>query len=99
MSFLSEFKLSGKNGMSAAVTTKDWLKFICLSFLNFIPIVGTLIYFGVLVYLAVSKDTAESVKSYVRASLVFLGIAVALGIVLGIVFAGWLVMQFSALAV
>ena len=88
MNFLSEYELSQKNGMSATVSTKDWLKFYCLSFLNLIPIVGSLVHLGFLIYLAVNRDTAESLKGYIRASFIVVGGVLALYVLLFVVLMG-----------
>ncbi len=85
MDFLNEYQLSQKNGMSATVSTKDWLKFSCLSMLNIVPIVGTLVYLGMLIYLAVSRDTAESVRGFLRASFILALVALALYVILFVV--------------
>ena len=88
MNFLSEYELSQKNGMSATVSTKDWLKFCCLGLLNFIPIVGSLVYLGVLIYLAVNRDTAESLKGYIRALFIVTCVALVLYVLLVFVLMG-----------
>ncbi len=91
MDFISESNLSQKNGVAGIVGTKDWLKFMCLGFLNFIPVVGSLIYLGVLIYLVVSNTTAESVKSYIKAIFIVTGISLALAVVLYALLFGYLV--------
>ena len=96
MDFLNEAQLSQKNGMSATVSTKDWLKFHCLSLLNLIPLVGTLVYLGVLIYLAVSHDTAESLKGYLRASFIIALAVLALYVVLFVVLFSYVGSLFTA---
>lgn len=82
MKFLSESHLSQKNGVAGIVSVSDWLKFMCLGLLNLIPGIGTVIYIAVLFYLSVVKnDTAESVKTYILASLLVTAISLVLGLV------------------
>lgn len=97
MQFLSESHLSQENGLSGNVSTKDWLKFYCLSFLNLIPIIGSLVYLGILIYLAFSKDTAESLKSYIKASFIIALIVLALYVLLFVLCGGWMVAQLAAM--
>lgn len=85
MQFVKESYLVEKNGTSGAVKTKDWLKFICLGFLNLIPLVGTIAYLGILIYIALSDNTSVSMKSYVRAYLIFFVISLVVGLVLGVI--------------
>ena len=96
--FLSESNLSQKNGVAGIVSTKDWLKFMCLGFLSLIPLVGPFIYLGVLIYLMVNQETAESVKGYLKASLIIAAIAIVLSIILAVVMSSVMIGMFSALS-
>ena len=78
----SENKLLRKNGMAARVTLKDWLKFDCLSFLSFIPIVGTLAYLVIYFIIAFSGKTSESLKTRAQATLIWSLVAIVIYIVL-----------------
>lgn len=95
MDFLSEKSLSQKNGMAGIVGTSDWLKFMCLGFLSFIPFIGWLIYLVVLIYLALNDKTSESVKSFIKASFIFLGISIAISLVLCFLLLGRVMSVFS----
>ena len=78
----SENKLLRKNGLSARVTLKDWLKFDCLSFLSFIPIIGTLAYIVIYFIIAFSGKTSASLKTRAQATLIWSVVALVIYIVL-----------------
>lgn len=70
-SLFGERKYSDKNGFSAKITTKDWLKVFCLDFLSLVPFVGTIALLIITIVFAVKDGVAESIQSYFRARLIF----------------------------
>lgn len=80
-----EEKYSQKNGMSALITTKDWLKVFCLGFLAVIPFVGPLVFFIISIVFAVKSDVAKSIQNYFRAQLIYSLIVTGLCIILFII--------------
>ena len=76
-----EKDLAEKNGVSAYVRLSDWLKLDCISFLNFIPFVGSIASIVIYLVLAFSTDVSASVKSRIKANLIWSGIALVLSIV------------------
>lgn len=70
MNLFNEGDMRVENGLSAAVKVSDWIKLMCLSLLALIPVVGTIVYLILYLYLAFSQHTAESIKNYLKASLI-----------------------------
>lgn len=85
-SAFGEIKYSKKNGLSARISTSDWIKVMCLDFLSFIPLIGSLIFLITVLVLAFKNGVAESIKTYFRARLLVSLIVLALAIVACIVF-------------
>ena len=67
----NENKMARLNGVSANIKLSDWLKADCLSFLNLIPGVGSIIAIVVYCILAFSSKTAKSLKTRYQASLIW----------------------------
>ena len=87
--FLSDRELSEKNGVSGTVKIIDWLKVDLLSLLNFIPIIGSIACFTVLIWLAVRKNTVPSIKNRLILNFIETGVILVVYIVLFvIIFAG-----------
>ena len=76
----SENKLARRNGLSATVKISDWMKADCLSFLNFIPVFGSIIAIVIYCILAFSSKTAKSLKNRYIADLIWAAIALGLSI-------------------
>lgn len=68
------------------VTVKQWLLFWLIALVNIIPVLGTIGYFIIIILIAFSNvfKAPPSIKTFCQAYLVLL----AVGIVLGIIFAG-----------
>lgn len=84
-SAFGEVKYSKKNGLSARISTADWIKVMCLDFLSLIPLVGSLVLLISVLVLAFKNGVAESIKTYFRARLLVSLIVSALAIVAFIV--------------
>ena len=83
-----EKELAEKNGMTAYVRLLDWIKLDCISFLNLIPFIGSIAAIVIYLILAFSSDVSESVKSRIKANLIWSGIALVLSIILLILSVG-----------
>lgn len=59
------------NGTSAMISTKDWVKVLCLSFLDLIPFVGPVVYLIVNIVLAFKNGVAKSIQNYFKVMLIF----------------------------
>ena len=77
-----ENKMLRRNGASAHVTVGDWLKSDCLSFLIFIPIIGTIAYIVIYCILAFSSKTNRSMKTRYQANLIWSAIVLGLYLLL-----------------
>ena len=88
--------LSYKNGDSATIGISDWLILDAISFLNIIPIAGTVACLVIYIVIAAKYETAPSVKNRIIASLVWLGVWIFvfllfdLLVVTGVLNIGWL---------
>lgn len=81
-----ENKYRRMNGLSARISTKDWMKVFCLNFLSLIPFIGSLLLVIIVIVLAFKQDVAESIKSYFKAQLIFSLITLGICIVFFILF-------------
>ena len=85
--FLSESRLANKNGLGAIISTKDWFTTFGIAFLiNLIPFVGPL---GSIIYYIVllcRKETAASIRSYIKCQLIISCIIFAITVLLVIIF-------------
>lgn len=77
-----EQELQQKNGMSAAITIKDWIFLMLISLLNLIPFVGFIVYLVLYIVIGFSKDTAVSISNYIKANLVVAAIIMVVSIIL-----------------
>lgn len=80
--FFSEDKMGKNNGLTAMVSTKDWLKFMCLGFVSFIPVIGFLVYLVIYVVLLLNGSTSVSIKNYIKAELIFTAIILGITFIL-----------------
>ena len=92
----SEQKLSRDNGLSAAITIKDWLKLNCVGLFSLIPVVGTIVYLVVYLVIGFSEKTAISIKNNIKANLIWSLIITGVAIVLLIIFSSVIVGLFSS---
>lgn len=83
--FFSENKMSRINGQSAYVKIGDWMKFDCLSFLSFIPILGWIVYLIFYFIIAFSSKTSKSLKTRLQANLIWSAISIGLFLVILII--------------
>lgn len=79
---MQEDRLWNKNGGSAKITYKDWMKLDLLGLLLLIPIAGPIMLIGIYIFLYVHKDTAESIRSRIKASLIWMLIYVIIAIII-----------------
>ena len=77
---MQENRLWNKNGSSAKITWKDWFKLDCLSFLLIIPILGPLLLLGIYLFLLLNKETAFSIRSRIKANLIWSVISLIVGL-------------------
>lgn len=87
--YFSDEQLSLKNGQSATISTVNWLALELLSLLNFIPLVGTIVWLILYILLCVKGTTAPSIRSYIKLSLILALIGTIVGIVIGVIVATW----------
>lgn len=73
-----EDELKEKNGLSAHVSLKDWLKLDCLSFLIFIPVIGSILYLVIYILLAFKSDVSTSIKTRIKANLIWSGVVLVI---------------------
>ena len=78
---MQENRLWNKNGSSAKITWQDWFKLDCLTLLTLIPIVGPLLLLGIYIFLLVNNETAYSIRSRIKANLIWTIICLAIGVV------------------
>ena len=76
-----EKEMAEKNGFSASVRLSDWIKLDCIGFLHLIPLVGSIAVIVIYVVLAFSDDVSESVKSRIKANLIWSVVSVVLCII------------------
>lgn len=69
--FFNEQKMGEKNGLTANITTKDWLKFQALSLLSFVPFVGSIMLLILFIILICNKETNITLRNYLKASLIW----------------------------
>lgn len=84
-----ESKLAPQNGVSATVTIKDWLLLDCISLLNIIPILGSIVALILYLIIAFSSGTSVSMKNRVLASLLWFVIWIAVGLIFMFAFGGF----------
>jgi len=94
----NEQKLAPQNGHSATVTIKDWLLLDCLGFLNLIPILGTIAYIIIILVIALSGQTAVSLKNRVLANIIWMIIGIIVSIIVTVLFGGALAALISSAA-
>lgn len=82
---MQEDRLWNKNGGSAKITHKDWMKLDLLGLLFLIPIAGPIMFIGIYIFLYFHKDTAESIRSRIKASLIWMLIYAVIAIVIVVV--------------
>jgi len=92
-----EQKLSGNNGNSAAVKVKDWMLLDCLALLNLIPIVGTIVYLVIILIIGFGSKTAVSVKSRIKAALIWAAIWLVVAFILSYFFGESLLQMVTAM--
>ncbi len=72
-----------------AVSTKEWLKFWCLSLWGLIPFVGWIIYLVLLIRIATgSAGKPISMRNFVRAQFIWMAIILAISIILWVIIGG-----------
>lgn len=69
--FLHEDLLMYDNGPSASITTKDWMKLDCIQFLSIIPVLGTIAAIVIYIILALNNETPKSMKTRLRANIIW----------------------------
>lgn len=84
---MQEDVLWNKNGGSATVIIKDWLKLDCVMLLSVIPIIGTIAAIIIYIVLGFHRNTAISIKSRIQANLVWLIVWLILSLIIAIVIA------------
>ena len=77
-----EDEMSAKNGLSATMTIKDWIKYSLLGLLSAIPFVGTIAYLVIYLMLICSQDTNKSLRNYMLANLIISCVALILCVIL-----------------
>ena len=55
--------MSSKNGISATISVGTWLKYYLLGLLNFLPIVGNVIYFAIIISIFQNKETSPTIRN------------------------------------
>jgi len=84
----SEQKLAYQNGVSATVSIKDWLLLDCLSLLNLIPILGSIVYLVLILMIGLGSTSARSMRNRVIASLIWMIVWTVIGVIIAIFFGG-----------
>ncbi|MBE5934131.1 MAG: hypothetical protein E7263_12020 [Lachnospiraceae bacterium] len=84
---MQEDILWNKNGGSATVIVKDWMKLDCVMLLSIIPIIGTIAAIIIYIVLAFHQNTAASIKSRIQANFIWLVIFLIISIIVAIIFA------------
>ena len=69
--FFNEQKMGEKNGLTASVTTKDWLKFQGMSLLSFIPFLGSITLLIFYIVLICNKETNVTLRNFLKASFIW----------------------------
>lgn len=82
-----EDTLWNKNGGSATIYVKDWMKLDCIMLLSIIPIIGTIAAIIIYVILGFHQGTAASIKSRIQANLAWLMIILIMSLIIVIVIA------------
>lgn len=81
---MQEGILWNKNGGSATMIVKDWMKLDCVMLLSVVPIIGTIAAIIIYVVLGFHRDTATSIKSRIQANLVWLLIFLIISLIIAI---------------
>ena len=83
--YMQEDTLWNKNGGSASVIVKDWLKLDCVMLLSIVPIIGTIATIIIYIILGFHHNTAISIKSRILANLVWLLILLIISLVAALI--------------
>lgn len=83
-----ESRLASENGVSSTVKIKDWILLDLLSFLNIIPIVGSIAYIVILCVIGFGSKSAISMKNRVIASLIWMAVGIVLSLLFLFAFGG-----------
>lgn len=82
---MQEDTLWNKNGGSASVIVKDWLKLDCVMLLSIVPIIGTIAAIVIYIILAFHQSTAVSIKSRIQANLVWMLISLIISLIAALI--------------
>lgn len=83
-----ESRLAQENGVSSTVKIKDWILLDLLSFLNVIPIIGSIAYIVILCVIGFGNKSAISMKNRVIASLIWMAVGIVLSLLFLFAFGG-----------
>lgn len=78
-------ELAQRNGQSATISKGNWFLYDCISFLNIIPIVGSIAALIIYIVIAASAQTAPSLRNRCIVDLIWAVVAlVVIGIVIAV---------------
>lgn len=83
--YFADDNLTFQAGTSATITMKTWFFLRLLSLFNLIPLVGTIVWLVIYIWIGFRAETAPSIQNYIKLQVIFTAVWMVLSIILTLI--------------